>query len=407
MKKEIIACLDKFEHDLEVDAMTYKKTNEDKMIKLKSELDHLQTDTLKTDILISKLKRDKKYNLLFVEGKRAAERILDYHERIYEISTRNCIKDMIYIPTTKLDTILTRENMFGTVVELENELDPCNSTEYLESSELGQINIKSETDKKTCYAIGLAFLSTEQLAVADKANKNLKIVDVSYDRIVSEIKLSSSPRDVTFIPPDQLAVTFGDEERIQLLSTAKGLKKAEQIRTVGKCRGIKYDDGKLIVVYDTKTRAKIKILSLNGEVLCKFQSNGSGTVLVNEPKYIGLSPDHNHMYVTDISKMCILRLSRLGNVQGTFGRDRFIGVAVSAGGSVYACSKSGNTVYQLSDDLSKVQTVLTTDNGIKEPIALSVSNAKNMLYVSCGSTDANVSNKLHVFKIKLETEALA
>ncbi|XP_045183568.1 uncharacterized protein LOC123542005 [Mercenaria mercenaria] len=407
MKKKIIDCLKKFEHELEVDAMAYKKTNENKMIELNSGLDDLQTDTLETDILISKLKREKKYNSLFVEGKRAAKRILDYHERIYEISTRNCIKEMIYIPTTELDNILTRENMFGTLVELDNELGPYSATEYLESSELCQINIKSEIDKKTCYATGLAFLSTEQLAVADKANKNVKIVDVSYDKIISEITLSSCPRDVTVIPPDQLVVTLREEEKIQLLSTANGLKKTEQITTVGNCRGIKYDDGKLIVVYDGKRRAKIEILSLKGEVLYKFQSNESGTALVNEPKCIGLSPDHNQMYVTDFSKMCIFRLSKLGNVQGTFGRHMFMGVAVSTGGSVYACSKSGSTVYQLSDDLSKVQKVLTTADGIKEPTALAVSNARNMLYVSCGNTDANVSNKLHVFKIKLETDALS
>jgi hypothetical protein len=126
-------------------------------------------------------------------------------------------------------------------------------------------------------------------------------MDVSHDQIVFHIKLTSSPRDITVIPSDQLAVTLRDEERIQLLTTRKGLTKAEQMRTVGNCRGFKYDDGKLIVAFDGKVRPKIEILRLNGEVQCTFQLNELGSMTFTEPICKGFSPDSSWMYVTDLT----------------------------------------------------------------------------------------------------------
>ncbi|XP_060578168.1 uncharacterized protein LOC132735249 [Ruditapes philippinarum] len=335
------------------------------------------------------------------ETKHAAKVTVKHLERMYEISARNLVNDMSYLTTTK---DIKDDTIFGKVVIENLKQRQYSSPELLDNRESTQVNIKSESDKKVCYATGLAFLSADHLAIADKANKNVKIVDVSHDKIVSHIELTSSARDITVIPPDQLAVTLRDEERIQLLTTLKGLTKTEQIQTNGNCRGIKHDDGKLIVAFDGMVRPKIEILRLNGDVLCTFQLNESGSMIFSEPKCIGLSPDSSRMYVSDLSKMCIFNLSRLGNVNGTFGRHRYMGVAVSAGGSVYACSKSSNSVYQMQDDLSNDEAVLTIIDGIKAPIALAISNTRNMLYVSCGSNDADVSNKLHVFKIKHKNE---
>jgi hypothetical protein len=374
------------------------KDSKDKMTKVQSDLNHLELEMLNTNNVLSKLKNQKKYNSLFVEAKHAAKEMVKYFEKMYEISRKNLVSDMTYIPTKKH---MNDDTIFGNIVIGKPKEKPYSSPEFLDNREITKVNIKSESDKKVCYATGLAFLSPDQLAIADKANKNVKIVDVSHDQIVSHIELTSSPRDITVIPPDQLAVTLRDEERIQLLTTRKGLmRKTEQILTAGNCRGIKNYDRKLTVTFDGKLRPKIEILNLNGDVLCTFQHNESGSNIFSEPKCIGLSPDSSRIYVTDFSKMCIFQLSRLGNLIGSFGRQRFMGVAVSTGGSVYACSKSSNSVYQMQDDLSNDEAVLTTNDGIKAPIALATSNTRNMLYVSCGSNDADVSNKLHVFKIR-------
>ncbi|XP_060602758.1 uncharacterized protein LOC132755845 [Ruditapes philippinarum] len=204
-------------------------------------------------------------------------------------------------------------------------------------------------------------------------------MDVSHDQIVFHIELTSSPRDITVIPSDQLAVTLRDEERIQLLTTRKGLTKAEQMRTVGNCRGFKYDDRKLIVAFDGKVRPKIEILRLNGEVQCTFQLNELGSMTFTEPICKGFSPDSSWMYVTDLTKLCLFRLSRFGNVTGTFGRHRYMGLAVSAGGSVYACSMSSNSVFQSPDDLSEDEAVLNINDDIEATIALAISNVKKII----------------------------
>jgi hypothetical protein len=56
-----------------------------------------------------------------------------------------------------------------------------------------------------------------------------------------------------------------------------------------------------------------------------------------------------------------------------------MGLAVSAGGSVYACSMSSNSVFQSPDDMSEDEVVLTTIDDIKAPIKLAISNVKKII----------------------------
>ncbi|XP_045183561.2 uncharacterized protein LOC123542000 [Mercenaria mercenaria] len=399
-KKEIIEELDKFENDLKEEVIAYRKKNTETMETLKKAYASVEKKIIDTKTTTKRMIKDKKYNMPFFEVKQAFAKISEYQSHIYELSTTLCKQECEFQKSTHLNTFLTKESMFGTIHVHDIELGPCNTPERISTKPLCHINIKSKNDKKTCYATGLAFMSSDQLAVADKANKNVKIVDVSYNKMISEITLSSSPRDITIIPPDQLAVTLRDEKIIQLLSTALGLTKTEQIKTDGHCRGIMFDNGNLIVTFDTFADSKIQLMTIKGEVLRSIDQSDEGKFFMEEPKCIGLSPDRKQMYLTDLTMMSIYRLSNFNKVTAVFEENQhFMGIAVSGGGTVYACSKVDEAVYQLEDDLSNAKFILGQTDGIRGPIALAVCHARNLLVVSCGNGGAEVCDKLHVFKI--------
>ncbi|XP_045183946.2 uncharacterized protein LOC123542273 [Mercenaria mercenaria] len=399
-RKEVTDILDEIQSDLEQKAMTFKQENTSQMESLKEKYQSIAVEIEKTESLTSQLKTDKKYDLLFCEIKQARERIIEYQAKTYEMATSRRVQECKYDETLDLKTTVTKENIFGTIRVEDIKLGPCNKFESLLRKPVCHINIKADGDKKSCYATGLAFLSCDQLAIADKANRNVKIVDVNRDKVISEITLSSSPRDITVIPPDQLAVTLRDEKMIQLLSTASGLTKTSQIKTDGTCRGIHYDNGNLIVTFDNLTNPRIEVLNLKGKTLSSFRCNSEEDFLFTEPKCIGVSPDTKQIYVTDLVKVSLYRLTKNGDVSAVAKGRRFMGVAVSGGGSVFATSKSSDLVVKYEDDLSNERVVLNENDGIRGPIALAVDHAKNMLFVSCGRGAADICDKLHVFKIK-------
>ncbi|XP_053387355.1 transcription intermediary factor 1-alpha-like [Mercenaria mercenaria] len=202
-KKEIIEELDKFEGELKDKVTTYRKKNIETMDTLKKAYESVVKNIEDKEAITKSMIKDKKYNLLFCEVKQAFALVSEYQSQTYELSTRLCKQECKFQKSTELNTFLTKEKMLGTIHIKDLELGSCNAQESVSTHPICHINIKGKNDKKTCYATGLAFMSSDQLAVADKANKNVKIVDVSYNKMISEIMLSSSPRDITVIPTNQ------------------------------------------------------------------------------------------------------------------------------------------------------------------------------------------------------------
>ncbi|XP_060570892.1 uncharacterized protein LOC132729158 [Ruditapes philippinarum] len=187
IKKEFIDSLEKFEIELRDEVMSFKNANEDKLMNIKSELDQLHKTNLETEALIATLEKENKCNALFFEAKRAEKYMVDCQERLYEISTRNKVKTMLFLPSKDLESLMNKEKIFGIIDIIDLKADSFNTLEYFEKQHIGTVNIHSKEDKKPCYAAGLAFLSNDILAVADKMNQNVKLVDVNQDNIVSEI----------------------------------------------------------------------------------------------------------------------------------------------------------------------------------------------------------------------------
>lgn len=265
-------------------------------------------------------------------------------------------------------------------------------------SNIGCINVKAADENKTCAVTGLTFLQEEILAVTDKANKCVKLVDVDRDVVTSKIRLTSDPQDLTVVPPDMLAVTL-KEEAIQLISTKPELAKIRQIKTNGKCRGITYNENRFVVTFGGLLFSKVQILNLTGDILNTFDFTEKEDYLVYDPRSVNVSLDGNHIYVTDCLKSRLFRLSWNGKVTGVYkDLGEITGLAVADNETLYTCSRDRNSVRSFTADLSKSKIVLDVNDGIIGPYALAFSANKNSLYISYRKGPDEGRNNIHVFK---------
>ncbi|XP_060578169.1 uncharacterized protein LOC132735250 [Ruditapes philippinarum] len=393
---EILAKLDEIVNKSKEQASEFRKTNLNKMQELKESFQSILHNINEMETKTEQLKTERKFNLLYCHVKNAQSTITEFQSQVYgslsKLNREEC-------ELQSNSDITELESIFGTInIEQKAIQSHCNASEVVHDERKCLISIKGNSDRKTCFVSGIAFLSPGQLAVADKANKNVKIVDADAGKMISEITLSSSPRDITVVPPDKLAVTLRDEKLIQFLSTSSGLAKDRQIKTGGKCRNIQFDRGNLIVVFNDIGNAKVVIMSLEGKELQVISTCVMG------PRGVGLTPDHNYIYVTSSTDGKLKRFSRHGTGLQTSEGKYFEGLAVSGYGSVFVTTNTGSEghVYQLDDDLSNMRPILMVGlelDGIRNPIALAICRETNLLVISCGRGGADICNNLHVYQI--------
>ena len=396
--------LDGMQSELMDQAKKFKEQNQKPKEAMKVQYESIGKKVDETISVTSLLKKDKKYTLLFCVMKNERRALSIYQSELYGLASDYHKQECKFVESTHLEShfesTFTVDNLFGKLNIDDCKLGACNTPEKLDRQYVYYINIKHGSDNKTCNATGLAFLSCDQIAVADNANKSVKIIDVSHDKILSRITLSSSPCDVAVIPPHQLAVSLNDEKVIQLLSFEKGLTKEVQIKTQGCCSGLRHKDGNLIVTYTHFNTQIIEALSPKGDILFAFKNKRGEFNISSEPSYIDLSPNAKRMYICDHKIVTINRISTEScEIMNEIRLKGAMGVAVTERGSVFVCSKTEDSVYLCDDDFTNGRIVLGRKNGIAGPMALAINHSKSQLFVSCGRGDPKVRDKLHVFKI--------
>jgi hypothetical protein len=210
----------------------------------------------------------------FVTLKRAQSKIRVDHVNLEKIRMDNKIKRYSFTPDKEVTKLTYKPFTFGNI--------SLSGTKSKTINFIRDLNALSTDDSDECEVTGLCLISESLLAIVDKGNKNVKIIDINNDKITANVLLSSPPYDITVVPDDKLAVTLPEEKKIQFLSLS--LPKADSVTpektlTVsGACYGIDFirNEKKLIVTY--LNPGTVEILDLNGTVDWKGGSNVSNVI---------------------------------------------------------------------------------------------------------------------------------
>ena len=171
--------------------------------------------------------------------------------------------------------------------------------------------------------------------MSDEKNNSVKLVDMKQKKVVSQIRLSTRPWDITKVQSDQLAVTLPSSEKIQFLSvTGTSLSLGREMQVSGECRGIASNQNDRLFVSFTDP-VQVQILNMSGSVLKTISNQSVGEELFGRPYHLTLSVDNSLLYVTDsgTSTVCCLEMS--GKVKGKYKYTGDLGgVTVAEDGSV-------------------------------------------------------------------------
>ncbi|XP_053401931.1 uncharacterized protein LOC123550117 isoform X2 [Mercenaria mercenaria] len=222
-RKEINDCLDHMEIEVnrKVEALVHTA-------KLKQENVNVACGEIVEEVNCSQLNlnylnEENKQNQLFIEMKHVEDRLSVLTCKEKQILEDNELEvDIEFTPNKKIIELLKTENNFGSVSQYgKPSADKAIYVQYK-----GTVSVKSSSDEKECDVTGLVMISSSQIIVADRINRNIKLIDVEIGALISEITLSSVPNDVISLPQNKLAVALPGEKCIQILSYANTDKSA-------------------------------------------------------------------------------------------------------------------------------------------------------------------------------------
>ncbi|XP_053389362.1 uncharacterized protein LOC128552360 [Mercenaria mercenaria] len=250
----------------------------------------------------------------------------------------------------------------------------------------GEVSAKSSTDGE-CWITGMVAVAPDTLVCTDYNNYSVKLIDIKSDKITSELKLTDKHWDITYVSDDQLAVTVTDGRKICLLSFRSGLSKIRDLAVNGNCYGIAFSNDRLVVSYISPP--KVEILSLDGKVIQRIDTDSNGKALFRNPCYVAVDRDGNCIYVSDYLTNSVTKVTTSGKVLDIYKDTNLSdpqGIAVYSDGSVLVCNRGKDNLHLLSSENKKIKTVL---NKIERPQALCFNRESDSLFLSTYRSKCN------------------
>ncbi|XP_021380206.1 tripartite motif-containing protein 42-like [Mizuhopecten yessoensis] len=260
-----------------------------------------------------------------------------------------------------------------------------------EVKEIRKVNIKCPSDQSACNSRGVVYFPDGGIVVGDNNNQKIKLINDEGD-VVDELNLDGRPWDLCMVDNTTVAAAIESPGGIHVVTvTPSKLTLSSVINKNKQYYGITYRDGEFIVstgseVCSVKKDGTTKALyRYTGEVLMLSHDSKDGQLFVShfnsrtDSTVIGkLSTDNKY---TDVLKV--------GVVKSTYGVD------VDMEGNVYVCGFFSNNVVQMSGDGTNVRELLTAEDGIIRPLAISVCGDK-LVVTNCAS---GLRNSIKVFQL--------
>ncbi|XP_045172829.2 uncharacterized protein LOC123534585 [Mercenaria mercenaria] len=317
---------------------------------------------------------------LFVQAKQISSRLKKIAEELKFLNEENGPSMYTFQKNNQiLEYLKTKQGSLG-------DLRPKQIRNRLKPTLIGNVSVKCSTDGR-CWITGLVAIDPDTLVCTDNNNYSVKLIDIKSDKITSELKLTSGPWDITYVSYDQLAVTLTNEKKICLLSFRSGLSKTRDFAVDGRCDGIDYSNDRLVVSYVDPP--KVEILSLDGKVIQRIDTDSSGKALFQCPRYVAVDRDGNCIYVSDAGDDSVTKVTTSGNVLDIYKDVNLSypeGIAVYSDGSVLVCNPRNDNLHLLSSGNKKIKTVL---NMAEIPHALCFNTESETLFLSLKETKNN------------------
>ncbi|VDH93907.1 Hypothetical predicted protein [Mytilus galloprovincialis] len=222
---------------------------------------------------------------------------------------------------------------------------------------------------------GCQILPNDNILILDKANKKLVLFSRDGENGETVFIFEDDPNDLCYIKGNLIAVSFHALFQIFLIDLSTKMI-TKTIEVDDSCFGIE-SNGKILIVKLLGGTKSVFTLDLDGNVLSTFKVPGSRTIR------IALCKDR--IVCTDWKDDLVSCYTNDGVLLWTHKHENICepwGITVDKHGFIYVACKGNGRIIVLSEDGKKSRTILSTDNGIAEPVAINIDESSSTLLVT-------------------------
>ncbi|KAL3891437.1 hypothetical protein ACJMK2_003700 [Sinanodonta woodiana] len=258
------------------------------------------------------------------------------------------------------------------------------------------IELKNSTIGMSPLFSGVAFLPGDRVMLADCWNKQCILLSSSYQFITSHT-LTGQPWNICVLDDQEVAVSFYDQNEIQILSVIGDIiRRVRMITTKYNCTEISAaGKGKMVVNgYCANNKSQWSLINMGGDIQCTHHYDSSAY----SQNYIALNNMKTRVYVNVYANNSLLCFDMDGKKLFTYSPDNLrgtMGIAVDRYDNIYVLGCDSNNLHQLSPDGS-VQQVVNT--GVPRcPWAICIHQSKDILIIT---NNFDERTKLYVYQLK-------
>ncbi|XP_053393913.1 uncharacterized protein LOC128555511 [Mercenaria mercenaria] len=291
-------------------------------------------------------------------------------EEVGSISGKTEDQNTAYQIEHNLETEIKNTHSFGKFVEVKYDIN------------IGQkiCDLELQYENKKCDIQKVETINSQQLMIADYANKSLMITDKDLN-IVKSYVLPYHPSCACVISDDTVCVSFQIENMVQIVSLLGTKHKVNRTFDIGKeCRGVCYKNGNLYVACGGGNGAEIQVYSTDGTL-----KNTLGKGHLSAPYYVNTNQEGSTVFVGD-NKKGVIAIRSDGTLLWTYNNVETLknvwDIAVDENNDLYVCGFVSHNIVKVSSDGQKGEVIL---KGIKFPQTICYDRTNKRLIIYGGN----------------------
>ena len=241
-----------------------------------------------------------------------------------------------------------------------------------------QNDVRIPADTTDPLISGSAFMPSGELVLCDHNNRNLKVLKVDL-RLKENITLPSPPWDLSVMNKDEVVITLPDINYLLFVTVYPTLQCGSSIQFDQPCRSVQVNGNDIYVLFDT---GKIRIIDRAGtqrkNIYSRFifssclscvDISSTGMLCVSEHTTQTIRGFHTGGEIYNYTDPLL---------------QSPLGVYIDGHQNVLACGFSSNNIHVIDKSGKQIKILLSANDGVSEPYALSFRQSDDTLVVAGG-----------------------
>ena len=398
-RSQINTKLDEIERKLEEKAQKIKTVDLKSMESISTQTESIQKHLSEITSTLESLEKYKQNQQLFITTKTSLKQVMDFNKQTDKISHENKITKYSFSWNKEIDLLqsldlccelldLNVKDREKRHLQKEKQSQGEGNIMYKDPKQIKakfvkQINITHKQDRNSsCYITGTDLLTSDILALTDRDNNSVKLVDLHTDAITSCLQLADKPRDLTCMDSNTMVVTC--HTNLTFVKFDGNLSLMKKVPMEDGCHGITSHQNKLFVTF-TGYKPSVKILNSAGEVLHTIRTNSQGQNLYVDPQYITVSTDGRTFYVSDSKQNSVRSYSVTGEQLNVYKHKNLNcpkGLTVVEDQFIFVCGLGSDNLHEISCVCEHIQIVLDSKDMGVQPLTVLYNRTNNRIYIS-------------------------